>query len=899
VTAERIPLAVLVALATVIGAGVGAASAPAAAATARASRFGLDRTALDPSSPGHARAPTHKAPSSAPLTTGAGAGAGGGGEEATAGAPQADVDPLVSNGLASPTCTGALAGELSQSGRRNCATSGFVAAPAPTGDYGIDVHIDTGVLDGSSGWLLSIVQDVVVTPLWTALVWAVHALVVMLEWCFEIDLFNSASSGLGRGLRAMQAAFTDPWLPMALAVASVLVLYHGLIRRRVAETLGEALVMGAMMAGGVWIIVDPTGTIGALGEWANRASLGTLAVTATGTPTGPGRALGGSLGTLFAAAIEVPWCYLEFGDVGWCREPSRLDPRLRAAGLKIAAEETSQIGCASSSIAPPPPGVTLPPSVAALVSCVPAGSAQARALEHSAELLRDARSNGAIFLALPANGPARNSINEQGSLLRTLCQSSEATSCRGPTAAQAEFRTDDGTWPRLGGLLLIAGGLLGMLLLLGLLAVRLLAAAIFSLLYLLLAPAMVLAPAFGDGGRALFRKWAAQLLGAAVSKLVFSFLLGVLLAVLAILSDLAALGWWTQWLLMSAFWWSAYTRRHQALGAAAGTFAGGGSAGAHAQRRSVARRLGEALETPRKGIAAARWAKDRLRTPAPEVEPRKRAQVGREQAKAGMDEQVTRALEGEHREAGARADAAPEIQRRLAGERARVERIGRERADALAGGDTRRAAELGHREARVREELEREQEALSAAQRLVREGEQARRRGGETYARERREAHDRFLDEQAALPSGVAARRGGGRRDYAALAGLAGYGREEYERLDPRRQRAARLEIDRELALRRELGETARTLELRAGTSRVGRRERRKADREFDGTLQRRMDDAGHSLPASRRKRSGVDAWREEGRANASAPSSAGSSVMRDAHEVVARRKRQLGRGRP
>ena len=37
-------------------------------------------------------------------------------------------------------------------------------------------------------------------------------------------------------------------------------------------------------------------------------------------------------------------------------------------------------------------------------------------------------------------------------------------------------------------------------------------------------------------------------------------------------------------------------------------------------------------------------------------------------------------------------------------------------------------------------------------------------------------------------------------RDYAALAGLAGYGREEYERLDPAGQRAARLEIDRELA---------------------------------------------------------------------------------------------------
>jgi hypothetical protein len=517
VNTKRLALAALVGLVAVADAGLGAACA---APAARASRIAPARPATRPSSPGHGRPATHTAPSSPPLTTGAGGpGRTNGGEEAASGAPQAAADPLVSNGLGSPTCRGALGDELSRTSRRNCETSGFVAAPAPTGDYGIDVHIDTG-LGPSSGWLLSIVQDVIVTPLWMALVWAVHALLVMLEWCFEIDLFNgAAASGLGRGLRAMQAAFTEPWLALALAVASVLVLYHGLIRRRVAETLGEALVMGVMMAGGLWVIVDPTGTIGALSEWANRASLGTLAVTASGTPADPGRALGNNLGTLFAAAIEVPWCYLEFGDVGWCREPSRLDPRLRAAALKIAAEEITQVGCTPTIVAPVP--------------CVPVGSAAARALDRSAELLRDARSNGAIFLALPANGPARNSINEQGSLLRTLCQTSDATDCRGPTAAQAEFRTNGGTWPRLGGLLLIAGGLLGMLLLLGFVAVRLLVAAIFGLLYLLLAPAIVLAPAFGDGGRALFRRWAAQLLGAAVSKLVFSFLLGVVLAVLA------------------------------------------------------------------------------------------------------------------------------------------------------------------------------------------------------------------------------------------------------------------------------------------------------------------------------------------------------------------------------
>ncbi len=883
---HTIVLVALVAAAMGAGAGCGAAGA---AAFARAATVQPTGAADPPGSLAPAQAVVSRAPSSPPLTSGqAGSGGAGGGEEDAGATPQTEVDPLVSNGLGSPTCKGALAGELSSADRRNCETSGFAAAPAPTADYGIDAHLNTSALSIDS-WVPSVMQDLIVTPLWMALVWAVHALVVMLEWCFTIDLLDSAAAdGVGSGLRQMLATFTEPWLPIALSAASVLALYHGLIRRRVAETLGEALLMAAMMLGGIWVITDPTGTVGALGEWANQASLGTLAVAAHGTPTGPGQALGTSLDTVFTEAIEAPWCYLEFGDVDWCREPSRLDPSLRAAGLRVAADEIIQVACQPSSVP--------------LAPCTAATSAQAAALEHSAELLRDAQSNGAIFLALPANGAARNSINEQGSLLRALCQSSEATNCRGPTAAQAEFRTASGTLWRVGGVLLIAGGLLGMLLLLGFVGVGLLRAAIFSLLYLLLAPAVVLAPAFGEGGRALFRKWAARLLGAVVSKLVFSFLLGAILAVIAILSDLEALGWWTQWLLMSAFWWGAYAHRHQALGVAEGTLGDRRLSSERVQRRSVMRRMGDVLES-RKGMAAARWVNARRSRPAPSVEQhRKLAHAGHALARAGADEQVRRTLEGEHRAASARAEAAPEIQGRLAAKRARLERLERERGKALTSGDTRRAAELGHRRDRVKGEIEHEQDELSAAQKVVREGAQAQRRTGEVYTRERRERQDRFLDAQAALPAGAQAQRAGEGRDYAALSGLAGYGRAAYERLDSPARRAARLEIDRELALRKELSETARSF---SGTQapRLRRRERREADRKFDGALHERMRDGGRGMPASRRRSTAFDAWREAGRAGHEAsgrePSSDRSSVMRDAREVAERRKRQLGGDRP
>jgi hypothetical protein len=728
-------------------------------------------------------AASSRAPSSPPLAPAAGGDEGIGGTEDAGVTPQGEADPLVSNGLGSPSCKGGPSIELSLSDRFHCETSGFVAAPAPTGNYGIDVHIDTGLTGFNSGGLFTAVQDVFVTPLWMAMVWSVHALVVMLEWGFTVDLLDSAAvGGLTRGLRQAQVALTNPWLPLALAVASVLALYQGLIRRRVAATVGEALLMATMMAGGLWVIADPTGTVGAVGQWANQAALGTLAVAARGTPSTPGHVLGESLDAVFAAAIEAPWCYLEFGDVEWCRDPARLDSGLRKAGLAIASQEALQSGCKED-------------------ACRSSGGS-AHALEHSAELLREAHSNGAIFLALPANGPARNSINDSGSLLRTICRSSEATNCQGPTAAQAQFRTAGQTWARVGGVLLIAAGLLGMLLLLGFIAVRLLGAAIFSLLYLLLAPAMVLAPAFGEGGRALFRKWGAQLLSAVVSKLMFSFLLGVVLALLTILSDLSAIGWWTQWLLMSTFWWGAYARRHQALG-----IVGGALGGERTPRRSVVRRMSDALET-RKAIAAVRWAKEKYTRTAPNVEERHSSKPRRSRARdaqresSGVDEQVTRTLRHEHADASGRASAGEDLEQQISSMRGDLERVRLERAKALAAGDRRRTVKLGNRSERIEGEIDRQQDALDLARRVSGMDSAA-------YVRERHGDQERFLDAQALLPASSARGRGAGsgseRRDYPRLAGLASYPQAEYERLDPRAQRAARLQIDRELALRKEL----------------------------------------------------------------------------------------------
>jgi hypothetical protein len=137
----------------------------------RAPRAAAARLARAPAKAPAPAAP--RAPTGPPLVSGPGS-ASGTSEASEAGGKPGEVDPLVGNGLGSPLCRGVLGeGELAHANRRDCETSGFVAAPAPTGDYGIDVHIDTGVLGFS---MRSLVQDLFVQPLWMAVVWVVHAL---------------------------------------------------------------------------------------------------------------------------------------------------------------------------------------------------------------------------------------------------------------------------------------------------------------------------------------------------------------------------------------------------------------------------------------------------------------------------------------------------------------------------------------------------------------------------------------------------------------------------------------------------------------------------------------------------------------------------------------------------
>ncbi len=575
-------------------------------------------------------------------------------ENENAGVPSAEGDQLVENGLESPLCKRSTNG-LSSAAQSNCQTSGFIGGSAPTNNYAFDVHIDVGAFGLSKGGLLSVIQDVFIEPMWNALVWVVHALVVLLKWCFTLELLDSATmGGLAHSLRQTQASFTEPLFTLVLAVASMLTLYNGLLRRRVTEALGQALATLAMMALGLWVIADPLGTVGAVGRWANQASLGTLGAVAQGTPTNAPRTLADSMRALFSGAIEMPWCYLEFGNVHWCSDPSLLDPSLRKAARRIVAQQQARLNC---------------PSVSTDPTCTSEKGTSTPAVERSSELVKEADTNGKLFLAFPANRGERNSVKEKSSLLRVLCGTEDDTKCRGSTAPQAEFRSEDGTFPRMIGVVLIAVGVLGMTMLFGLVALRLMSAAIVSLFLLLLAPFAVLAPALGDSGRTAFGGWATKLLGSVVSKLVFSFLLGALLSMQRMLVSLELLGWWTQWLLISAFWWALFFKRHHAMA----LLQNRGRGSVVASRSTTGRTGGNREST---AIArSAGWAKRKILSPVPSSERlhKKGDHVARWTVNGGVDEQAMRTLDHDRDAARTRMQASPQIQERLSSMRAQLE----------------------------------------------------------------------------------------------------------------------------------------------------------------------------------------------------------------------------------
>ncbi|HUA12754.1 MAG TPA: hypothetical protein VMA83_12230 [Solirubrobacteraceae bacterium] len=403
------------------------------------------------------------------------------------------------------------------------------------------MNVDTGLFGLSEGGLLATVQDLVVQPIWMLLVWSVRSASVVLEWCFSLDPFSrGVGARLTGGLRTVEGAVTYPALGVALACAAVLAVHHGIMRRRAAQAVAGAASAALMIVVTLSIVGQPLGTVGEAVNESNRLAAGAMAAAsgAVGDPT----SLGAALDDLDARLLQRPWCYLEFGDVSWCMSPRSADRPLDRAALAVAAEAVLLGECRRG-----PRRTTCRSGDGPLVVV---------------DDVERARTIGELFLAFPANGSARNDAERSPSLLNTLCGSEDPDACSGPTAQQAEFRTASGTWPRVGGLLLIAVGVAGVLALIGVIALRLLVATALTIILLIAAPFVAVAPAFGERGRGVFWTWIERLAAASVAKLIYAFVLGGVFAVLSVTAELAPHRWLADWLLTAGLSWGMFLKRN-------------------------------------------------------------------------------------------------------------------------------------------------------------------------------------------------------------------------------------------------------------------------------------------------------------------------------------------------
>jgi hypothetical protein len=713
-------------------------------------------------------------------------------------------DTLTSNGLSSPACRDG--SPLTARQAANCEASGSPAVPVPINNYQFDIHINTPTFGVGAADVYVVIQNLIIQPLWMLLLWLTHGVLIALAWTFHLNLFNEETMGpIARALRAGRRFFTDPWLKVALAIGSIPLLYMGVVQRRVGEGLSQLVTMLVMMVLGLFIISHPFGTVGWLANTVQKASLGTVSAFATGDVHRTDVSFNRGLERVFANAIEKPYAYLEFGDVDWGTNPARRDPRLFSdESIKNAAQ--ANVGSVFWLF---DPDKELEAKLKTLTAPM-----EARA--------RAARTNAQLFTSFPANGVARNSINDKRSLFRTLCQPDD-DDCTGPTANQANFRKQGQTLSRLGGAILICAGLAGLILLLVFLAYKLLTAALFALFYLLLTPVVVVIAALGEGGQKQFKRWATRLLGAVLAKLLFGVLLGIVFLLVDVLGAMGSLGFWTQWFLIGAFYWMAWLHReellefmrlgHRDLGEAGRSAAGGLLAAAMAWRvgKGATRTAKAAIERPtRAAVSVGQRGQDifRARRSARQLDAGERRQASMQATSATAREdreaQVLRSLDAEA--AGHRDTAKP-----MTALRHRAERFRRGEIAAREAGDDRLAnryrAARNTTEAR-RALLRRDQPAADASDQHVQDAELQRARTGAPYSEGARRERALWLDRQAetpARPGSAEEVASGDARDYARLAALTDpqLTPQRYAQLPGARQREVQRAADAELAKRR------------------------------------------------------------------------------------------------
>lgn len=466
------------------------------------------------------------------------------------------LDPTAVLGIENPLC--GKPGKLSAQQVRNCRSSGSPEAAYPVGNYGWDIHVESG------GFISSLFVPAVsfvmqmLSVLWLVLLMVLKGCLIVLGFAFSLSPFtdNRMLAQIGTGLTDFFNQLTSPWLSTLFVVLGGWGLYNGLIRRRAGETLGGMVAALAMMLAALWVIHSPRETVGRLAEAVNSASLVAVSAPASGRVGAPIRSYDEAMAAVWSQMTEVPFCAMDFSDVRWCMnaEPSEGAVQAARSGLREGDAFTTQLLA----------GLPAAPELAT------------KALSHNlSDLFGPAPTVRDLYLRFsPESGPRDklwsyyNGEPEEtiGLPLEIGPQIGIGGGSEGHAPEMVSMQGRSGVLTRMVMVLVFIIGLLGGLLLLLWLALKLVTATASAFVLVLAAPLAMFFPVFGQAGRAVFTRWATALVGAVVAKLIYSGLLGIVLLGSSVIGSAVGGSSPTLGLLaVMAWWWAAFLSREKYL----------------------------------------------------------------------------------------------------------------------------------------------------------------------------------------------------------------------------------------------------------------------------------------------------------------------------------------------
>ncbi|MFA9270972.1 MAG: hypothetical protein ACEQSX_09475, partial [Baekduiaceae bacterium] len=450
-------------------------------------------------------------------------------------------DLLAGNGLQSPWCKVPWGWEA----KLNCAAGGQASTGAVGNRWLWDIHIDTQEWTGAprpGDALISAFLEML------RLVWGL--MVAITRGCFYLVEFalgfqpldSSGQAGLARQLDRAADTITRPLALLLAPVGAVWLMWTGLQRRRQGEALQQLALMAALGAIGLAVMHNPVSTINTVATSGQQLGLAVIGA-ASGSASGGERAAQKGLGSMGRSIIDQPLALLQFGDVDFGTNPDRLSPKLKAAATLRAAKEKN------------------PKRVAAV---------------------RAAKTNLDLFTAWPVGAGARNSINDEDSLLRVMCGSDDTEKCEGPMARYAEFRTESGAWDRVVAMVVVLIPMVPLWVILAVTAVLMMAAQVMVVVRTVQLIFVLALSTAGKAGTERVVSYAGELLGDLLAAFKHAAFLALVLVIWRLFSTEVGTGAIGQWLVLAvvlvalmvkreSLWGFASNRPQQNAGAAIAT----------------------------------------------------------------------------------------------------------------------------------------------------------------------------------------------------------------------------------------------------------------------------------------------------------------------------------------